>query len=110
MQKKSVDEIMKMFYPLRYTDKGLKELIQKDVDNLEFNKHCEEVAKNLNIDPIVVKDLLLQNSLTVLSLLQKKALKSQEIKINITGYFSLITSKVKYNLNKLKTIKFKKDE
>lgn len=104
MKKKriNVKAVTNRFFPLQYSDKQLKDLILKDVDNKEFENHCQEVANKLKIHPTVVKDLLIQNSFTVLSLLQKKALKSIEIKINITGYFSLVTSQIKYRLYQLK--------
>jgi hypothetical protein len=74
-----------------FTKEMFERKINNDVVNESFENHCNEVAKNLNIDPIVVKELLLDNSLTVLSLLQKSAYKFINIKINITGYFSFTT-------------------
>ena len=86
----------------RYTKEQLKEHIYKDVDNLKFQEHCNEVAKNLKIDPVVVRDLLLHNSFIVLWLIQTSVLKNIEIKINITGYFSLITTLIKYKIHNLR--------
>lgn len=92
-------------FPKQYNDEELKELIAKDLDNLSFQKHCEEVADNLNVDPLIVRELLIDNSFTVLSLIQKKVLSDKEVKINITGYFSLIVVHIKYNLKRIKKIK-----
>lgn len=87
-----------------YTKEQLEKHISEQVDNLKFNEHCNQVAKNLGIDPIVVKELLLDNSLTVLSLLQKNVRDNKEIKINITGYFSLLTTLIKYRIKHLAVV------
>ncbi len=92
----------KSVFKKRYTPKQLKEHISINVENEKFNEHCQQVAKNLNIDIIVVKDLLLNNSFTVLSLIQSNVLKNKEVKINITGYFSFITTLIKYKISHLR--------
>jgi transcription termination factor NusB len=93
------------FKYIHYNDEQLKSHIHDNVVNEKFEQHCAEVAKNLEIDPIIVKELLLDNSFTVLSLLQKAILKFRYIKVNITGFFSLRTMK---NFNKVKYIKKQK--
>jgi hypothetical protein len=90
------------FFKKRYTDQQLKKHITKEVDNLKFNEHCEQVSINLGIDKTVVRELLLHNSFLVLSLLQKNILKNKEVKINITGYFSLITLLIKFKFTHLR--------
>lgn len=85
----------------KYNKVQLEEHIESQVNNLQFQEHCNQVAKNLGIDPIVVKDLLLHNSFLVLSLLQKNVLKNRVIKINITGYFRLVTTLIKYKITHL---------
>jgi hypothetical protein len=87
-----------------YKDHELQNHIIKHVDNSKFDEHCEQVAKNLNIDPIVVKELLLNNSFVVLSLIQKYVKKNEEIKINITGFFSFITTLIKYKISHLQKL------
>jgi hypothetical protein len=86
----------------KYLDIQLKKHILQHVDNTSFNRHCQEVAANLKIDVLVVKELLLDNSFTVLSLIQQNALKNKEVKINITGYFSFITTLIKYKYTHLR--------
>lgn len=77
-----------------------KKLIKSDVDNVLFDRHCQEVADNLKIDKVIVKELLLDKSYEMLTLIQKKAGCGKLIKINIFGYFSFF-------INKYKTIKKK---
>ena len=88
----------------KYNAVELKEHIQSQVDNIQFQEHCNQVAKNLNVDPIVVKDILLHNSFLVLSLLQLNVLKNRVIKINITGYFRFTTTLIKYKITHLRRI------
>jgi hypothetical protein len=97
MQKKHI----KNPFPKKYNDQQLREHIVSQVDNLQFNQHCQQVADNLKIDVIIVKELLLENSFTVLSLIQKNVLKDKEVKINITGYFSFITTLLRYKVRHL---------
>lgn len=100
MQKKPIKEI----FPKKYSKEEFKKHITEHVDNEQFQRHCQEVANNLNIDVIVVRDLLLDNSLTVLSLIQKNVFSKKEVKINITGYFSLFTTLIKYKYYHLRKI------
>jgi hypothetical protein len=88
----------------KYSNQELQSHINKELDNLNFIKHCDEVAKNLNIDPVVVKELLTHNSFLVLSLIQFYVLKNKEVKINITGYFSFVTTLIKYKITHLRKI------
>lgn len=99
-QRKPISKLFKK----KYSKKELQEHIEKQVDNLKFQEHCQQVADNLNIDVIVVKDLLLNNSFTVLSLIQANVLKNKEVKINITGYFSFITILIKYKITHLRSL------
>jgi hypothetical protein len=85
----------------KYTDTQLQDHIKNQVDNVQFNRHCNEVSQNLGIDVVIVKDLLLNNSFTVLSLIQKCVLKNKAVKINITGYFSFVTVLMKYKYSHL---------
>lgn len=96
------EPIKKDVFHKKYNNVELKEHIESQVNNLQFQEHCNQVAKNLDVDPIVVKELLLHNSFLVLSLLQKNVLKNKVIKINITGYFRLVTTLIKYKLSHLK--------
>lgn len=79
-----------------YSKEELLEHINDQLDDSDFNRHCQEVADNLGIDVTVVRELLIDNSFTVLNLLQSSILKKKNIKINITGYFRLVT-KLKIN-------------
>lgn len=88
MQKKPTRSV---FMTKVYTKKELTEYVNKELDNIDFENHCKEVAEKCNVDPLVVKELLIDNSITVLWQLQKSTLDFKKIKINITGYFSLIT-------------------
>lgn len=88
----------------KYSKDELRKHIKSEVDNQKFRNHCAEVANNLNIDEEIVRDLLLDNSFTVLSLIQTNVLKNKEIKINITGYFSLITTLIKYKYTHLRRL------
>ena len=84
-----------------YTDAELKRHISIEVENEKFNEHCKQVADNLKIDPIVVKELLLHNSFIVLSLIQKNVQLNRDVKINITGFFSFVTVLIKYKITHL---------
>lgn len=103
MPRKRISKYKNNVFKKRYNDTQLKNHISNEVDNEKFNRHCNEVAKNLNIDPIVVKELLLHNSFTVLSLIQRSVLMNKEIKINITGYFSFITTLIKFKITHLRS-------
>lgn len=104
MRRKRIDQNKNNVFSKRYSDKELKQHIVKEVDNLQFQRHCDEVASNLKIDPLVVKEVLLDNSFTVLSLIQKNVLKNKSVKINITGYFSFITTLIKYKITHLRKL------
>ena len=78
---------------MKRTPKQIEEVLVKELDTPKFEQHCQEVAANLNIDVAIVRDLLINNSLTVVNLLQKKAIKDAFIKINIRGFFSFVTKK-----------------
>lgn len=84
------------FEKLRITDKEFKERIESSVCNQSFDDHCNQVAAKFNIDPIVVKELLLDNSFTVLKLIQLACIKNAAVKINIRGFFSFITKPMMY--------------
>jgi len=88
----------------KYLQYQLKKHIKKHVENATFERHCHEVADNLKVDVTIVRDLLLNNSLTVLTLIQESVLKNKEVKINITGYFSFITTLLKYKYTHLRKI------
>ena len=103
MRKGRINKYENNVFEKRYTDEELKNHISKEVDNLIFEEHCKEVAMNLNVNPVVVKELLLNNSFTVLSLIQNSVLKNKEIKINITGYFSFITTLIKFKITHLRS-------
>lgn len=103
MRRKRISKYKNDVFSKRYSDQELLNHISTEVDNLKFNEHCNEVAKNLNIDPIVVKELLMNNSFTVLSLIQSSVLKNKEVKINITGYFSFITTLIKFKITHLRS-------
>jgi hypothetical protein len=83
------------------TKKELKNHISKNLDNLKFQEHCEEVARNLNVDVVVVRELLEHNSFMVLSLLQKAVIENKVIKINITGFIIFMTVLIKYKIRNL---------
>lgn len=102
MQKRLINKNTNKIFDKKYSDKQLLDHINKEVKNLKFKQHCEEVAKNLKIDPIVVQDLLLHNSFVVLSLIQKSVLKNKIVKINITGYFSFVTTLIKFKISHLR--------
>lgn len=87
-----------------YTDNEIKEHIVEQVDNLKFEEHCRQVAQNLNVDIVLVKELLMDNSFTVLSLIQQSILKDKVVKINITGYFSFVTVLIKFKISHLRKI------
>ena len=100
MQKRPISKV----FDKTYTEDEIKEHISKEVDNLKFEEHCKQVAKNLNIDVVVVKELLMDNSYTVLSLVQKSILKNKVVKINITGFFSFVTVLIKFKMSHLRKI------
>lgn len=70
--------------------------ILKDVDNEAFAQHCKAIADKMGVDPIVVRELLLDYSFGVLDLLQSAILKNRFIKVNIFGFFSFVTKKNDY--------------
>lgn len=86
-----------------YNKKELKEHIDNELQNDTFERHCNEVANNLSIDPQIVKDLLKDNSFQVLSLIQESVLKEKEIRINIFGYFYFQTYHIRYVFDRIMT-------
>jgi hypothetical protein len=100
MRRKRISNI----FEKKYTSKELAKHVSQQVDNIKFNEHCQQVAKNLNIDVVVVKDLLLNNSFVVLSLIQSSVLMNKVVKINITGYFSFVTTLIKYKITHLRAV------
>jgi len=104
VRKKLIKENKNTVFDKKYNLEQLKQHISNEVENLKFQEHCNEVAKNLNVDPIVVKELLLDNSFVVLSLIQKSVLQNKEVKINITGFFSFITTLIKFKITHLRKL------
>lgn len=102
MRKKRIDT--SKAFEKKYSNDKLKKHIQLEVENAKFNLHCEEVAKNLNINVTVVKELLLNNSFLVLALIQKSVLQNKVVKINITGYFSFVTTLLKFKTTHLRAV------
>ena len=78
----------------------IKDIVNNDVDNSLFNQHCQQVADELNIDLLIVKEALIDNSVSVLHLIQSSILKKKKIKVNIFGYFSFQTQKIIFKINK----------
>lgn len=90
MRKKFINRVLET--TKTYSSKELKDHIKNDVDNESFNRHCQEVADNLKINVVIVKELLLDNAYQTLWLLQKSVTKKKEVKINIFGFFSFQTN------------------
>ena len=96
--------ISKSVFEKKYSSKQIAKHVNEQVDNIKFNEHCQQVADNLNVDVTVVKDLLMDNAFTVLSLIQKSILENKVVKINITGYFSFVTTLIKYKITHLRAV------
>lgn len=92
-------------YPY-YHPEQMRQHILDNVDIEAFDRHCQQVADNVGVDKIVVRELLLDHAHVTLSLLQVHALRKRCIKINIAGFISFVTTRIKDPIvrpSKLKT-------
>lgn len=77
-----------------YSAEEIKQLVNANLDIEAFERHCVEVAEKFNVDPIVVKELLIDNSIQTLTVLQTAVIKNEAVKVNIYGFFSFITERI----------------
>ena len=75
-----------------YSKKQIQEKVKTQLEIEAFERHCNEVAEKLNVDVVIVRELLIDNSQQVLYILQQAVANREVIKVNIYGFFSFTTA------------------
>ena len=88
MQKKRTN---KFFSYKHYSDREFKIYLREELKDSQFENHVSETASNLNLDKSVVRDVLLDMALKILQTAQKSIIKNQQVKLNIYGFYFLVT-------------------